>query len=110
MNPEINRFEEIPEDKTGDLANERVEEIMKRRLQAFFDQDGTKGEVLEVPIFKIGEELVLRGYRFRVSTIEPGRMILEPVGVFSNTKIRRDSKKSRGRSKKKRKSGSRRKR
>jgi hypothetical protein len=110
MNPETNRFEEIPEDTTGDRTKGEVEEMMRRRLQEFFDQNDIKGEVHEVPIFKIGEEVVLRGYRFRVSVIDPDRMVLEPIGVFANTKVRNDSKKSRGRSQKKRKSGSRKKR
>jgi uncharacterized Zn finger protein len=110
MNPETNRFEEIPGDKVGQKAGDEVEAMMKRRLQSFFDHNDIQEEVTEVPVFQIGEEVALRGYRFRVARIDPGEMVLEPIGVFTNKKVRRASKKSRGRSQKKRKSGSRKKR
>lgn len=110
MNPETNRFEEIPGDQVGQKAVDEVEDMMKRRLQAFFDRNDIQEEVTEIPVFQIGEEVALRGYRFRVKRIVPDEMVLEPIGVFTNKKVRRVSKKSRGRSQKKRKSGSRKRR
>jgi hypothetical protein len=70
MNPETNRFEPVEEVK---VENHPVQ------TQHFIRQDGTPVP-LQNPVFKIGETFDLKGYRFKISDIQPDKIILDPVG------------------------------
>jgi uncharacterized Zn finger protein len=108
MNLETNRFEEVLP-KVED-ALEQFSEKMSG-MSGYVRHDGSevpKG----YPIFGVGEEFQLKGYRFKVKAIKEDEIIFEPVGPVPISKMRSvvHTKKGNGSSKKKKKSGSKKKR
>jgi hypothetical protein len=108
MNLETNRFEEV-----HPKVESALEQFAKKMpdMSGYVRHDGSdvpKG----YPVFGIGEEFQLKGYRFKVKAIKEDEIIFEPVGSVSVSKIRSVvyTKKGTGSSKKKKKSGSRKKR
>lgn len=115
MNPETNKFEEI---------HPKVESALEQFSSKLPDGSGyslpsrveyVRSDGSEVPsgypVFGVGEEFDLRGYRFKVKLIKEDELVLEPVGPVPVSKMRSGVyiKKGTGSSKKKRKSGSRKK-
>lgn len=89
MNPETNQFEEVFQEKT-DYA--KLVDILVRR-------DGSPVPK-EYPVFKIGEEFILKGYKFKVARIDKDELVFTPVGMMSKVK---KQKKQSGRAQKKNK-------
>ena len=108
MNPETNRFEEVH--PKVESALEQFSEKMSD-MSGYVRHDGSdvpKG----YPVFGIGEEFQLKGYRFKVKRIKEDEITFEPIGPVPISKMRSVvyTKKGTGSSKKKKKSGSRKKR
>lgn len=108
MNPETNRFEEVH--PKVESALEQFSEKMSD-MSGYIRYDGSdvpKG----YPVFGIGEEFQLKGYRFKVKRIKEDEITFEPIGPVPISKMRSVvyTKKGTGSSKKKKKSGSRKKR
>jgi len=108
MNPETNRFEEVHPN-----VESALEQFAKKMpdMSGYVRHDGSdvpKG----YPIFGIGEEFQLKGYRFKVKTIKEDEITFEPIGPVPISKMRSVvyTKKGTGSSKKKNKSGSKKKR
>jgi hypothetical protein len=114
MNPETNRFEEVhPKDAEYE---KQVAELMSEHdrrtglmVGDFVRKDGSPVPK-NYPVFSVGEEFRLKGYRFKVKEIKPDEITFEPIGPMPKTRTIVTTKKGKGRSQKKRKSGSNRKR
>ena len=99
MNPETNQFEEVqPKPKYADASRE----LLASLEQEFVRQDGSVVPK-EYPVFKVGEELTFKGYRFKVKRIGKDELVFAPVGVMPKTKVKNWSKKQSGRAQKKNK-------
>jgi hypothetical protein len=74
LNPETNKFEmlEMIKKDGGKLAR-----AIDGRL---YEQLTREMAPKSVPIFRIGEERVIKGYIFRVVEIKEKRLVFEPVG------------------------------
>lgn len=110
MNPETNKFEEVYEKEVDSAIQQFAEQFSKKLPDGhkYVRSDGS--EVPSgYPIFEVGEEFELRGYRFKVKLIKEDELVLEPVGPVSKMRSGVYIKKGTGSSKKKRKSGSRKK-
>lgn len=107
MNPETNRFEEVHMKEIEAAIGKHTEDMTNL---GFVRSDGSDVP-FGYPIFGVGEEFELKGYRFKVKLIKEDELVLEPVGPVSISKMRSGVyiKKGTGSSKKKRKSGSRKK-
>jgi hypothetical protein len=111
MNPETNRFKAVhPKDVEYEKQVAELVSEHNRRLRVmegdFVREDGSPVPE-NYPVFSVGEEFRLKGYRFKVKEIKPDEITFEPVGPMSKTRQDYRSKKSKGRSQKKVKSGSR---
>ena len=98
MNPETNRFEHLIENADPDKSpknrhERRAEEAIQRKLnKAEYRDDYSGGGVTQlvrpngspVPehwsVFKIGEEIVIKNYTFKVAYIGESAILFEPVG------------------------------
>jgi hypothetical protein len=108
MNPETNLFEEIT--KANDYED-AVNTALERQYghaagsMRYKTADG-KPVPKDAIIFEIGEKIEIRGYVFQVERFDGPEMTLKGVGLAPKPRIvSRLRKKSRGASKKKRKSG-----
>jgi len=92
MNPDTNMFEE-------------VEKVRGESGPKYQTTDG-KPIPKNSTIFEIGEQLRIRGYIFQVERFEGSEMVLKGVGnAVKGRIVTRTKKKSKGSSKRKRKSG-----
>lgn len=107
MNPETNRFEQVQMKEIEAAIDKHTEDMTNLGFVRSDGSDVPPG----YPIFGVGEEFELRGYRFKVKLIKEDELVLEPVGLVPELKMRSGVyiKKGTGSSKKKRKSGSRKK-
>lgn len=96
INPETNKFEPV----------EPVEQAANKGLDEFVNKNGDN--VDDRLVFSVGETVVVRGYKFKVARINEDELILAPVGLMYRTVARKVPRKGSGASKRKRKSGSRR--
>jgi hypothetical protein len=104
MDPKENIFKSI-DGEDLDAAKTEYDKNMERllgKLEAEVDRAGGNREPREYPIFKVGDEMKLRGYVFKVKRIEEKELVFEPVGPMPRTKTRRWSKKKSGRAQKRR--------
>lgn len=79
MNPDTNRFE-------------AVEEVEGKLLRALNDEPVPD----DWPVFNEGQELTLRGYRWKVEKCHESKLTLEAVGPLSKGQQLRNRKKRRG--------------
>jgi len=120
MNPETNRFEEVyPKDKDYSKELDSIQREYEKRFsktKGYEAVDLVRKDGSNIPpnysVFFVGEEFILKNYRYRVKLIKEDEISFEPVGPVSLHKIKTVvySKKSSGSSKRKRKSGSKKKR
>lgn len=66
MNPDTNQFEPLKEDELGKLLREDGSEVPD-----------------DWPVFREGQTLTLRGYRWKVETCSESKLTLEAVGPLS---------------------------
>lgn len=108
MNPDTNLFEEVTKASDyEDAVNTALERQYGRAAGStrYKTVDG-KPVPKDAIIFEIGEKIEIRGYVFQVERFDGPEMTLKGVGLAPKTRIvSRVRKKSRGASKKKRKSG-----
>jgi len=114
MNPETNRFEAVhPKDAEYEKQVAELVSEHNRRMRVmegdFVREDGSPVPE-NYPVFSVGEEFRLKGYRFKVKEIKPDEITFEPIGPMPKTRTIVTTKKGKGRSQKKRKSGSKKKR
>jgi len=84
MNPDTNRFEPLYE------PTEQQKELLKKlttqcKNKEFHVQKLLRPDGSLVPehwsIFKIGEEIVIKNYTFKIGYIGESTLLLEPVGI-----------------------------
>jgi len=97
MNPETNMFEQLTEkdpDKSPKNRHERrADEALQRKLSKgkYREDYGSKGDTQLVrpngspvpehwSVFKVGEEIVIKNYTFKVAYIGESTLLFEPVG------------------------------
>ena len=89
MNPDKNQFEalreaagEVGDDLTKDLLTEKFTERLIKKIgepkASLVRADGSPVPE-HWPIFKVGEEIVVKNYVFRVAYIGETTLLLEPV-------------------------------
>lgn len=84
MNPDTNRFEELHPDPRIEKLTDAEEEDLKTQLSqlhgSLLRPDGSP-----VPkhwtVFRVGEEVAIKDYTFRVAYIGETVILFEPVGV-----------------------------
>lgn len=84
MNPNTNKFEAISENEVGELLRSDGSPVPPDR-----------------PVFKVGQTLTLRGYRWRVQGMGDSTLTLEAVGPLSKSQRLRNRAKRRRRQRKK---------
>ena len=97
MNPDTNKFEPV-----FDRNDERVKNLEDRfrELNDALVRENDELVPKNWPVFSIGEELGVKGYRFRVKEIHPDCMVLESVGpVKKNQTEKNRARKNRQRNK-----------
>jgi hypothetical protein len=87
MNPDTNKFEQLTrlaDDEGGDKPKRNMQKEMVDYLEnemKLVRPDGTN-----VPehwsIFQIDEEIVIKGYVFKIAHIGESHLLLEPVGPY----------------------------
>ncbi len=82
MNPDTNRFEPLTDEQQEKANADHLDDLREALGQAtgrLLRPDGT-----EVPkhwsTFRLGEDVVIKGYTFRVAYIGEATLLLEPVG------------------------------
>jgi len=88
MNPETNKFEHLTErdlDKSPKNRHERrKEEALQRKLDKHTRSQLVRPDGSPVPehwsVFKIGEEIAIKNYTFKVAYIGETAILFEPVG------------------------------
>jgi hypothetical protein len=108
MNPETNMFEEVKKADDYEDAVNALPERQYGRVAGSMRYKTVDGKPVpkDAIIFEIGEKIEIRGYVFQVERFDGSEMVLRGVGLALKPRIvNRVRKKSRGASKKKRKSG-----
>lgn len=75
MNSETNRFEPLLDAKHADRLRKQFEE-----KTALLRPDGSDVPK-HWPVFRVGEEISLKGYSFKVAYIGETSILFEPVGI-----------------------------
>jgi hypothetical protein len=110
MNPETNKFEPVDpkfvkDEGTGEFKMPGESEKSDQE-PVFVRKNGEKAD--SQLVFSVGERVVIKGYKFEVVQINEDELVLAPIGLMYKTVAKRAIPKGTGASKRKRKSGSRR--
>ena len=87
MNPDTNKLEPVFE--RDDPRIKALEDNLKNLNNALVRENG-EPVPKDWSVFTVGEELGVKGYRFRVKEIHPDGMTLEPVGPVKKSQTEKN--------------------
>jgi len=85
MNPDTNRLEMLKlASDSGSEAEEKLLDLINQQKKGEFHYDLVRPNGKPVPkhwsIFRIGEQVVVKDYTFKVAYVNESGLLLEPVG------------------------------
>ena len=80
MNPNTNRFEQLHTKEEREKYKKELDAALARATSGLLRPDGTPVPA-HWPIFKVGEQVVIKEYTFKVAYIGETAILFEPVGI-----------------------------